>query len=127
MEDKYNTLIRQSSDYKKQREDKYKEDSKDRLSKIIKTKLSTTMIGAIASLEEHFGFLWNNPNGESPSPEQEEMKRLFLIVRSEILDKGNNQSRNIDVELSNYEIEWKKFRLTLPVRPGKEKNNEKRI
>lgn len=119
MENRYNNLIKKNSDYKKKREEKYKEDSKDRLGKIIKKKIETTMIGAISSIEENFGFLWNNEDGSDLSPEQIEMKENFMKVRSEILDKGNNQSRNIDVELNNYNIEWKKFKLTLPVRPGK--------
>ena len=56
MED-FNELVRQQSDYKKKREDKYKTDSRERLSKILKKKVETTMIGALSSVEEHMGFL----------------------------------------------------------------------
>jgi hypothetical protein len=112
-------LIRQSSDYKKKREEKYRADSKDRLGKIIKKKIETTMIGAISSIEEHFGFLW----AQEDNPNSQIMKDLFQKVRSEILDKGNTQSRNIDVELSNYEMEWKRYSMTLPVKPVTNKDN----
>jgi hypothetical protein len=84
-----------------------KETSKKRLKDVGQQKIKTTMIGAIASIEEHFGFLWdNNPD----------MKNVFDLVRSEILDKGNTQIRNFEVELSNYDIIWNKYRTVLPVK-----------
>ena len=118
MEENYAELIRQKSDYKKKREEKYKQDSVNRLGTIIKKKIQTTMIGAISSIEEHFGFLWGHDQVEPLTEEQKIMKESFEKVRSEILDKGNNQARNVDVELSQYEVEWKKFTMTLPVRQG---------
>jgi len=111
----YVDLVRQRSDYKQQRQDKYKVDSKDRLSKILKKKIETTMIGALSSLEEHFGFLWDSPQGETLSEEQAVMRDLFQKVRSEILDKGNNQARNVDAELAQYEVEWLKYSMKIPV------------
>ena len=113
MED-FNNLIRAKSDYKKQREDKYKVDSRDRLSKIVKKKIQTTMIGALSSIEEHFGFLWTNDQGDL-TQEQIFMRDTYQKVRSEILDKGNTQSRNIDAELSQYEVEWNRYTMSLPV------------
>ena len=41
----YDDLIRKQSEYKSMREDKYRVDSKERLSKILKKKVQTTMIG----------------------------------------------------------------------------------
>lgn len=100
--------------YKKVREEKYKAESKDRLSRILKKKIQTTMIGALSSLEENFGFLWNNESG-SLTKEQEIMKDLYNKVRSEILDKGNNQARNIDAELAHYDVEWLRYNIKIPV------------
>ena len=72
------------------------------------------MIGALSTIEENFGFLWNNE--ENPSSEQEKlMKELYNKVRSEILDRGNNQARNIDAELSQYEVEWTRYQIKMPV------------
>lgn len=102
-------------DYKKIRDSKYKADSKDRLSKILKKKIQTTMIGALSTVEENFGFLWSNENGKPLTKDQEIMKNLYNKVRSEILDRGNNQARNIDAELSQYEIEWMKYQIKIPV------------
>ena len=101
-----------NSDYKKLREKKYKVESKDRLSKILKKKIQTTMIGALSSIEENFGFLWND--AKAPS-DKEEMKALYNKVRSEILDKGNNQARNIDAELDQYEVEWLRYSIKIPI------------
>lgn len=99
-------------DYKKIRDKKYKADSKDRLSKILKKKIQTTMIGALSSIEENLGFLWNDDN---PKLNKSEMKALYNKIRSEILDKGNNQARNIDAELSQYDVEWLRYSVKIPV------------
>lgn len=99
-------------EYKKIREQKYKAESKDRLSKILKKKIQTTMIGALSTIEENFGFLWND--AKSPL-DKEAMKELYNKVRSEILDRGNNQARNIDAELAQYEVEWLRYSIKIPV------------
>ena len=114
----FDNLIRQQSEYKSVREDKFKQDSRDRLSKILKKKVETTMIGALSSVEEHFAFLWTSQDG-GMSPEQKIMYDTFQKVRSEILDKGNTQSRNLDAELAQYEVKWLRYQTTMPVIPRK--------
>ena len=111
----YSELIREKSDYKNRREENYKIQSKDRLSKIIRRKIETTMIGALSTIEENFGFLWGQGQDEPLTEEQEIMKDLFQNVRSQILDRGNNQARNVDAELAQYDVEWKKYTMTIPV------------
>lgn len=98
------------SEYQKAREQKYKTDSKDRLSKIMRKKIQTTMIGALSSIEENFGFLWDDDSEQAKL-----CKDIYDKIRSEILDKGNNQARNIDAELSHYDVEWLKYSMTMPV------------
>lgn len=76
----------------------------------MRKKIQTTMIGALSSIEENFGFLWDGDE------EQHKLyKELYDKIRSEILDKGNNQARNIDAELSHYDVEWLKYSMTMPV------------
>tara|TARA_Y100001973_G_C5144498_1_gene304686 strand:+ start:820 stop:1194 length:375 start_codon:yes stop_codon:yes gene_type:complete len=111
----YDDLIRKQSEYKSMREDKYKADSRDRLSKILKKKVQTTMIGALSSIEEHFAFLWSTDDSEM-TPEQKIMYDTFQKVRSEILDKGNTQARNIDAELSQYDVKWLRYQTNIPVK-----------
>jgi transcription termination factor Rho len=115
-----NNLIRKQSEYKAQREDKYRQDSRDRLAKILKKKVETTMIGALSSIEDHFSFLWTA--GDEISPEQKMMYDLFQKVRSEILDKGNTQARNIEAELAQYEVKWLRYQTTIPVKPQDKEN-----
>jgi len=101
-------------EYKKIRQQKYKVESKERLSKILKKKIQTTMIGALSSIEENLGFLWNSDNGQL-TKEQESMKNIYNKIRSDILDRGNNQARNIDAELAQYEVEWLRYSIKMPV------------
>ena len=114
MEDHFDALS-EKADYKQRRQDQYKVDSKDRLSKILKKKIETTMIGALSSIEEHLGFLWSHKNNEALTEDQEYMKDLYQKIRSEILDKGNTQARNVDAELSQYDVKWLKYTIKMPV------------
>ena len=104
-----------SKDYKTITSDKYKQDSRDRLSKILKKKIQTTMIGALSTIEENFGFLWDDNSITLSVDQKNSMKELYNKVRSEILDRGNHQARNIDAELSQYDVEWLRYKLDMPV------------
>ena len=111
----YDDLIRSSRKYKTTKEDKYKETSKDRLYKISKKKVETNMIGALIYIEKHFGFLWGHESQEDLSPEEQHIKSIYDEVRSEILDKGNNQIRNLESEISQYEVKWLRYHMRLPI------------
>lgn len=119
MDESLKKMVENRKNYKEARKDKYKLDSKDRLSKILKKKIQTTMIGALSSIEQHLSFLWES---ESISTEDKKaMKVIYEQIRSEILDKGNNQARNIDAELAQYNIEWLRYEVSIPViNKGKE-------
>ena len=119
MSDSFNELIRKQSEYKTAREDKFKTDSRVRLSKILKKKVETTMIGALSSIEDHFSFLWASSSDEL-TPEQKIMYDLFQKVRSEILDKGNTQARDVDAELAQYEVKWLRYSVEIPVKKTEE-------
>ena len=43
------------------------------------------------------------------------MKDLYQKIRSEILDKGNTQARNVDAELAQYDVKWLKYTIKIPV------------
>jgi len=109
-------LMQPKSEYSKTREDQYRLDSKDRLSKILKKKIETTMIGALSSIEENLGFLWKAEDGEKQTKDQILMNGLYQKIRSEILDKGNAQARNIDSELNQYDVKWLRYSVSIPVR-----------
>tara|TARA_R100001244_G_C5127382_1_gene124944 strand:- start:160 stop:573 length:414 start_codon:yes stop_codon:yes gene_type:complete len=129
MEESYAELVRKSDNYKAERASKNKEISKDRLLRVSKKKIQTTMIGALSTVEKHFGFLWGHESPDALTPEQEHLKELYDQVRSEILDRGNNQGRNLETEFINYDITWLRYKITLPVKPlntleGEESNGE---
>lgn len=106
-------------DYEKARDEKFKNESKNRLSSIIRKKIQTTMIGSLSSIEEHFGFLWAE-DGPYNEEQKGAMLDVFNKVRSEILDKGNSQSRNVDAELAQYDVKWLRYSMTMPVVPKKD-------
>ena len=85
--------------------------------KIGKKKIQTTMIGALSTLEKRFGFLWGQDQEGDLTPEQEHMKELYEEIRSEILDRGNNQMRNLEAEFVQYDIKWLRYNMKLPVIP----------
>ena len=114
MEKPFSEMLKEKANYKEMREGKYRTDSRDRLSKILKKKIETTMIGALSSIEEHLGFLWDAKDGQL-TEDQVYMKDLYQKVRSEILDKGNTQARNVDAELSQYDVKWLKYTIKMPV------------
>ena len=103
--------LKKSFDLKQKKEERQKELSKDKLLSVSKKKIQTTMIGAISTLESHFGFLWDV---ENPTAEQKQLKSIFEEMRSEILDRGNTQIRNLENEFANYDITWKKYTMNLP-------------
>lgn len=80
-------------------ETNYESQSRDRLSKILESKMKTIMIGAIASIEEEFEEFLDDP----------EVFDAFTRCRSSILDKGNNQIRNMKEELTQYKVDWKRY------------------
>lgn len=100
--------IRQKKDLEKDK--KYKEDSKERLRKICSTKIRTTMIGALESIEKRLTNYFNTSN------EGLLLKKIYEEMRQEILDRGNQQIRNLDTEFEQYIIEWKRYTLQLPIR-----------
>lgn len=116
--DEFNRLKAEKAEYERKREENYRNDSKVRLTNILKKKIQTTMIGALSSIEDHFKFLWESDK----SVTQEQMYDLFQKVRSEILDKGNTQARNLEAELNQYDVKWLRYNVTIPVKSIKEGN-----
>ena len=109
--DDFSNYLKKSFEFKQKREERQKELSKDRLLSAAKKKVQTTMIGSLSTVEKYFGFLWDV---ENPTPEQNQLKDFFEDLRSEILDRGNTQIRNLENEFLNYDITWKKYTVNLP-------------
>ena len=121
MTEEYNKFLKQSLDLKSAREGRHRDLSRDKLFKAAKKKVQTTMIGALSTLESSFGFLWGfDIDEEDKTPEQKRMYEIYEEARSQILDRGNTQIRNLESEFVNYEIVRKKHYITLPVQSGEQ-------
>tara|TARA_Y100000310_G_C20646320_1_gene796809 strand:- start:697 stop:1071 length:375 start_codon:yes stop_codon:yes gene_type:complete len=121
MMEEYNKFLKQSLDLKSAREGRHRDLSRDKLFKAAKKKVQTTMIGALSTLESSFGFLWGfDIDEEDKTPEQKRMYEIYEEARSQILDRGNTQIRNLESEFVNYEIVRKKHYITLPVQSGEQ-------
>jgi hypothetical protein len=101
------------------RESGFLEASKQRLLTILKKKLTTGFIGAIARFEEHIGReLWGHGKPESEcTKEQLAWRAVWDDCRTEVLNNGNSQIRAIESEMGQYDVKWQRYRNVLPVRP----------
>jgi hypothetical protein len=117
MENGYETLVQVKRELEAKKRAKYKLDSKERLKKIARKKIQTTMIGALDTVEKHLGFLW-----EDDSEQSKQLREIYNTVRQEILDRGNDQIRNLDGELNQYDVEWLRYNLVLPIKRRDEEN-----
>lgn len=88
--------------------------SKLRLKKDIKKKIETTMIGSLASIEKFFGSFWGH-NEDGQTPEKAAIKEIYEELRSEILDKGNVQIKNAELDIESYDVTWNKYHYNIPV------------
>ena len=111
-----NNFLQKSLDLKQAREERYKEVSRDKLFKASKKKIQTTMIGALSTIEEQFGFLWGfDISEEQRTPEQKKIHEIYEEAHAQILDRGNTQIRILETEFVNYDITRKKHFINLPM------------
>jgi len=96
---------------------------KEIFKKNIITKLRTTLIGSISIFEEFFGRIWGfklNKNKEDLSQNEKLWAAVWQKCRNEILNNGNNQLRNAECEIENYDIISKKVFVKYKVKEKKE-------
>ena len=83
--------------------------SRENLKRHIQIKFKTTMIGGLAKFEESFGNLWGHGlSAEELTDEQASYRELWQLVRTEILNQGNNQLRAAMSEVDNYTVTYNK-------------------
>lgn len=96
---------------KQAKEERFAEQSRKRLDKIISTKIRTAFVGALASFEEEFGVLWGSEkedDGELTDNERA-WKDIWESVRTEILNNGNTQLRAARNEIANHVVQWNRY------------------
>lgn len=92
----------------------YKDTSKELFSKLAKTCIKTTMVGAIAEIEKEFGEIWGHDGSEMTS-EKLENKKKFDMLRKAIFDLGHKQMDLFNKELENYDVVWNRYTLHMKV------------
>lgn len=105
-----------SAKMKQARDERFLEQSRQRLDKIVSTKVRTAFIGALAAFEEEFGFLWG---GDTPddqlTEEQANMRELWERARTNVLNNGNTQLRALRNEISNQTVKWNRHHIDFKV------------
>ena len=91
--------------------------SKEQLKRAIDTKINTTMIGSLSRFEKLFGYLWGDRRPVSElNQEEAEFREDWELVRSQILDNGNDQKRAAFQEIDQYTVKWNKFKTDFIIR-----------
>ena len=121
-EEKYGIVqrINNNKNQNELKERKYRE-SRAKLKKNLEKRIRTTMIGAIAAIEEEFGRFWKNEDGLPWSEDQTKVYEIFQSVRAQILDNGNNQIRMLEKDMDGFNIEEKLYHIQLQVKPMERK------
>ena len=102
------------------REERYLEQSRQRLDKIVCTKVRTAFIGALAAFEEEFGFLWGQDTSSNEKTEEQiDMAELWERARTKVLNTGNGQLRAVRTEIANHTINWNRHHLDFKIMPPK--------
>lgn len=88
----------------------------DILKSLMQNRIKTTMVGAISSIEKYLGFLFAQNEERELTPEEQEIKDIFLDLRKDILDKGNTEIRKLDEDFKKFNITRKVYQIKLPVK-----------
>ena len=102
----------------------YEDKSRNLLRDNVKKKISTTMIGSIAVMEEVFGHLWGHADGGPSSPEEQEFFNMFMEFRSDVMRIGNDNIRSFSDEIERYSVVWNKYQMNLKVLKKNEEGQE---
>lgn len=117
--DMYNKVTKLREDAEKKNQIKYRKASSGKLSKNIEKKIRTTFVGDINTVEKYFGELWGHGKDYKDLTEAEKRERkVWDACRKEMLDKGNNELRSANAEISEYTVEWNRFHKDLPMLGG---------
>lgn len=98
---------------KKRNEERQHLHSQKRFIDNLTKKFNTTMIGAISEIEKTFGQLWGHGKDESRlTRDEREWREQFMLLRTAILNNGNNQLRAAINEVGEYTMAWQKYNMT---------------
>lgn len=103
------------------RQEKLLKASRERLGKILETKIKTTFISALSAIEKELGQLWGNKRKiEDMSPDEVFYWDKFQKLRNLILNNGNNQIRAMHAELALHDVTWVGYEYEMVQKEGKQ-------
>lgn len=105
MDSKLRQLARERA---REDQERRREQSRQRLGRLIERRLKTAFVVPLAEIETFFGLLWEQPTAEAAM-----WRERWEACRSRILDNGNSQVRALEAELLQYVVDWVGFNLTL--------------
>jgi hypothetical protein len=82
----------------------------------ISKRFETTIIGSLVRFEESFGYLWGLDSNKPLTAKEQDFLDMWEILRTSILNHGNNQMRMALDDIINYiedENQQNKYRVTL--------------
>ena len=85
------------------KEENYYKGSREKLKASMRHKIKRTFVGALDAVEKEI-----------------DDKELFRKIRSRILSIGNDQIRNMEMELEKYNVEFIPYQVTFKQPPGVE-------
>ena len=104
------------------KEQRYLEASRQRLDKLISTKIRTTFIGALSSFEEAFGALWGYGKNEDELTKDElDNRNIWIEVRTKVLNNCNKQLRAAQTEIANNIVQWNRYHIDFIIKTDEEK------
>lgn len=76
----------------------------ERLKFYMERRIQTTMIGALARIEDTFGYLWGHQKNENEplTLEEEKFADAWDYLRNDILNYGNKQIRQLKDDFNKY-------------------------
>lgn len=74
----------------------------ERLRFYMEKRIQTTMIGAIARIEQSLGFLWGHNKDEPLTEKEEQFADIWDYLRNDILNYGNKQIRQLKEDFHKY-------------------------
>ena len=115
--DNHNELKAAKSRARELNKERAQMNSKKQLMGNMQTKIKTTMIGALCAFEDGFGHFWGHGLPTSELTEtQLEYREVWEEVRTDVLNKGNLQSRAAMDEIAQYTLDWNRFNMDLVVK-----------
>ena len=92
------------------------------INKTIEKRFKTVFVGAIYKIEESFGSLWGGDevDEKNMTPMQLKWYEIFLELRDDIFDQGNEQKNRCVKDLNRF-----KSNLNILITKPKDNNNEK--